>query len=267
MYLQNIKLFYPLLIKDSIEIIALSIICYWFLRWLATDKQQPLTAYFYAYTFFWGVCYLAQLNTLVSLLEHAFPAVLMFFMLIHQKTLQKNFIHLTKIIPAKKARSDWLQEIIRFCLQAETDLYFLVEHKQSLHDLIAINTPMQAQINCELLQFLHHSSDLDPQQYIIIDTRGTLHGLHVQWQKPLALSDLDRNELTKASYYLMQTDAFMLHYNYEQRLFAIVMRDTIYNNLTTAQVLQSITHYLADQPKKGNHEKSYSDQNQRQPHA
>ncbi len=267
MHLNNLNLFYPLLIKDGIEIIALSIICYWFLRWLATDKQQPLTVYFYAYAFFWGVCCLAQLNTLVSLLENTFATVLMLFMLVHQKTLQKNFISLCKIKPAQKAQSDWLQEIIRFCLQAETDLFFLVEHKQSLHDLVTINTPMQAQINCELLQFLHHSSDLDPRKYIIIDTHGTLHGLHVQWQKPLALTDLDENELAKASYYLMQTDAFMLHYNYEQRLFAIVMRDTIYNNLTTAQVLQSVTHYLADQPKKGNHEKSYSCKNKRQPHA
>lgn len=268
MHFNVLNYFYSQIIKDSIEVVALILICYYFLRLLKTDEQQPLIGYFYAYALFWGVCYLAQLNTLVSLFEHTFAPVCMFFMLIHQKTLQKNFISLCKVKPAQKEQSDWLQEIIRFCLQANTDLYFLVEHKQSVHDLVTINEPMHAQINTTLLQFLHHCPDIEPDQYMLIDTLGTLHGIHVQWKKPLALTDINDHELTKASYYLMHSDAFVIHYHYEQRLFAIVMRDTIYNNLTTAQILQSINHYLASESDKGiKDEASLSQSDMQQPHA
>jgi hypothetical protein len=193
----------------------------------------------------------------------------MLFILIHQKSLQKNFISLFKVKPAQKANVNWLQEIIRFCLQANGDICFLVEHQDSLHDLLTITIPMHAQITTQLLQFLYHSSDFDAKHYILIDTQGNLLGMDVIWEKPLALTDINENETIKASYYLMNSDAFMLQYNYQNRLFTIIMKEHIYTNLTTAQVLQSITHYLAssENNKGPKNETPHIASDQQQPHA
>ncbi|MEX0849560.1 MAG: hypothetical protein WD055_04990 [Candidatus Dependentiae bacterium] len=266
MYIRSLHL---LLCKDIVEITTLSYLFYWWLHWLKQDKQKQLSLYFYGYSLFWAACSLGNLTTLLTCIEYTAPYTIILFILIHQKNLQRNFISLFKVKPAQKTDIDWLQEIVRFCLQANGNISILIEHQNSLNNLLSINVPMHTQISTQLLQFLYHSSDFNAKHYILIDTQGNILGIDVTWQKPLALTGINENESTKASYYLMNSDAFMLQYNHQNRLFTIIMKEHIYTNLTTAQVLQSITHYLASsENKKGpKNEAPYISSDQQQPHA
>ena len=131
--------FYSLIIKDIIEIGCLSILCYWCMCWLKQDHQKPLLIYCYLYCSLWIACFFLDLKTLLHLLELTAPVVVMLFILVHQKTLQKNFIGLYKAMPARKVQTLWLEELIRFCLQTNRNFMFLVEYKNSIKEFLNIN--------------------------------------------------------------------------------------------------------------------------------
>ena len=231
-------------LKDFIEIAALTYACYRWLSWLQADKQKPLVIYFYGYSAVWIASTSLHLTTFLHVLHLTAPLIMTLFVLIHQHTLQKNFIGLYKIKPAQKVAHDWLQEIIRFCLQTQTNVYFLVEHTTSLAELVHAEISMHTPIDHQLLHFLCHAPEFNAEKYLMADTQGNLLGVNTTWKKQLALSVLDEQHIIKASYYLIDSDGCMLHYTHKTRTFTIVIRQKIYPALSAAQVLQSMAHYL-----------------------
>lgn len=244
MYLCSLPTLTTLLLKDVIELSGLAYICYRWLRWLQRDKQKPLLHYFYGYCALWIISTSLHLTTFLFVLQYSMPLVMTLFVLVHQHSLQKNFVGLYKVKPAQKVAHDWLQEIIRFCLQAQTDLYFLIEHTTSLAELISAEIPVQTPIDHRLLRYLCHAPEFNHERYLMADTQGNLLGINVTWKKPLALTALDEQPVDKASYYLIDSDGCMLHYAHKTRSFTIVIRQKIYPALSAAQVLQSMAHYL-----------------------
>lgn len=236
--------FTMLCIKDALELLCLSFLCYRWLRWLQQDKQKPLLHYFYSYCALLIISSSLQLTTMLFVLNYSAPLVMMLFVLIHQHTLQKNFVGLYKIKPAQADTADWLQHIIGFCLQAHTDLSLLLEHTTDMHELINAEISLRAPVSRELLNFIARSPDFNPEQYIYADTQGHVLGINAHWKKPLALTALDEQPIEKASYYLIDSDGCMIHYTHKTRTFTIVIKQKIYPKLSAAQVLQSMAHYL-----------------------
>ncbi len=260
--------FYSLLVKDFIEISVLSTLCYWGLSWLKQDKQKPLLVYGYLYCGLWMSSFLFDLKTLLHLLELTAPVVVMLFILVHQKTLQKNFIGLYKVMPARKVHTLWLEEIVRFCLQTDHDLMFLVEHKQSIGELVTTELPLQTDITTAVLSYLSQCKQFNRNQYMLLDTQGTLLGLNVTWHKALALDALEQDRIKKASYYLQEVDAFALYFDQSTRTFTLIVHQQTYPALTATQVLQSIERYLkTDHTKKGTNREQVHKTNFKQPHA
>jgi hypothetical protein len=244
MSLWSLPVFSNIICKDIIEICILTYCFYKWLAWLKQDTQKPLLYYFYGYCGFLLVCSALRLETLMHVLQHSMPLIITLFVLVHQHTLQKNFVSLYKIKPAQKAPLSWLQHLIRFCLQTHTDLSFLIEHTTTfaelLHTEIALHTPLET----PLLHLIAQSVGFNPTHYIYIDTQGTLLGINTTWKRPLALTALDEQPLEKASYYLIDSDGCMLHYTHKTRTFSVIIRQKIYANLNAAQVLQSLSHYF-----------------------
>lgn len=256
MNILSMPTFTTLAIKDALELLGLAYICYRWLRWLQQDKQKPLLHYFYGYCAVLIISSSLQLTTFLFVLNYSAPLIMMLFVLIHQHTLQKNFIGLYKIKPAQTDLSNWLQDIIGFCLQTHNDISLLLEHSTSIQELINTEIPLNAPISRELLSFINRSPDFNPEQYMLADTHGNLLGVNVTWRKPLALTALDEQHIEKASYYLIDSDGCMIHYTHKTRTFTIVIKQKIYPKLSAAQVLQSIAHYLraADKPQGAVHE-------------
>ena len=244
MYLFSMPSLNIVLFKDLIELSGLTYICYRWLRWLQQDKQKPLLHYFYGYCALWILSSSLHMATLLFVLQYSLPLTVMLFVLVHQHTLQKNFVGLYKVKPAQSISSDWLEHIIGFCLQAHTDLSILLEHTTSMEELTGTKIPLRAPISRELLSFIARSPDFNPEQYILADTQGHLLGINVTWKKPLALTALDEQHIDKAGYYLIDSDGCMIHYTHKTRTFTIVIRQKIYPKLSAAQVLQSIAQYL-----------------------
>ena len=236
--------FYPLWIKDLIEISIFTGIIYGWSCWLKQDATKPLLGYFYAYCTLWLVCALAELPTICTFLKASTPVVILLFIIVHQRTLQKNFISLSSYKPAKKTDAHWLEHVIRFCLQADHDLYFLIEHTTPLEGLIAIDIPLHSPMCDALLTYMHACEQFEPDQFMILDTKGYIHGLNARWKKSLALTTLDENRYEKASYLLQDQDGFMLHFKHSTRTFTTILQQKLYKNLSSEQVFQSIGHYL-----------------------
>src|SRR3989338_8316527 len=89
--------------RDVIEIIFLSGVFYYFCLWLKQDTQKPLLLTFYTYVFTLTIAYFTGLPTVTFILTSFFPVLLVCFIIIHQSTLQKNFIALHAISPKTTA--------------------------------------------------------------------------------------------------------------------------------------------------------------------
>ena len=95
------EVFYRLAIfgwKDAIEILCMTGGLYFFSTWLQHDKQKQLVTHFYALCSLVVIAHLTELPTLGSSLMSFFPAMIMLFILVHQKSLQNSFVALKKLM-------------------------------------------------------------------------------------------------------------------------------------------------------------------------
>src|SRR3990170_8108111 len=87
-------LFFMLTWRDVLEILFFSSIFYFISCWLKKDKQKNLVGIFQLYIFSIVATYLLDLATINMVLFMYTPSIIMIFILIHQRTLQKNFVGL-----------------------------------------------------------------------------------------------------------------------------------------------------------------------------
>src|SRR5690242_12597081 len=104
--------------RDALEILFLSTAVYYFSLWLTKDRTKNLLPAFYAYCALVFFAYNAQLTTLSQLLLLFSPMVGTIFFLLHQQTLQKNFVALRTLQPARRNNDDWLETLIQTALIA-----------------------------------------------------------------------------------------------------------------------------------------------------
>ena len=127
--------------RDPLEILFFITIFYFFSLWLKKDRQKNLLFYFYCYCCVIIIAFYAQLPTLSTMLFLSAPVALMLFILVHQETLQKNFISLKNASAPKILPTDWLEELLRTCLVAinnNKEVLCVIEHRNNLETFLEI---------------------------------------------------------------------------------------------------------------------------------
>jgi len=255
--------------RDLIELAVISSCCYYWFSWLAADTQKKLPLYFYYYCALWAFAFFAPLPTVLMLLQTSLPWILVLFITIHQKTIQRNLIGLYKIRPVQQDVSDWLEQLLRFCLQTNHNIHLLIEHTDTLDELLNIALPMQAPVTFTLMHYLVKCSAFNPEQLILLTSQGQLKGINVQWIKHLALEQLETDILEKNSYHLNDNNGIFLRYDAEKRRFDLVLKQQIYHALNVTQTLQSIHNYITHQSTKAKKELAHAPHTEKEqaPHA
>ena len=249
--LQHIWLFTPW--KDILEIFFFSSIFYYFSRWLNRDKQKNLIFYFYGYCLLSLGSYYAQLATMSTFLFICAPIVALFFIIVHQETLQKNFIALRTIRPAQQDPSDWLETLIRTCLitiNNNKEIRCVIEHNDSLAQFITTPLALHAKLQKNLLTMILASDSFEQSKMIWITSTGIVQGINAAWNTELEeqwLSE-EAKKLHKwkqdALFFTSKTDALVFKISPETRTFNFVAQGKLFEHVSAHQLVIMVKKYV-----------------------
>lgn len=243
--------------QDGVEIILLSSIVYYLVRWLSQDKQKPLLGVLYGYcallyaSDYW---YLATINALLLLF---LPILCAVFLLIHRDTLQKNFVALHALTPSQKPSSDWIETVVRGALLIAGDnrpFSCAIEKKEALNTLLVAPHHVEAPLSLELFHLLRSSTLYHAEHLVWIDTHAHLASYNCSWQKNSVtdwlLQEPHTQEpwLREALFFTTKVDALILHLTPETRTFTLIAHGKIIEKAGAQQTCGAIRTYLGYPP-------------------
>jgi len=258
-----------LTVKDGIEILFLSGTIYYFLRWLGKDEQKNLILYFYGYCAATFTAHYSGLTIISQALFIAAPLVICVFIILHQHTLQKNFVALKTITPATKASDDWIEELIRSCLYAmnkSKNLVIAIERADSLAAAIKAPCLFYADLKKDLIDLLLENQH-ERETLIWVNKQGKLVATHASWHMKIdqELMAEDRTMATWQKHAVLlsaKTDALILYSCADNRSFSMIAQEKIIEGLSAHQatlilrklLLHNISfhegiHYASQTPK------------------
>lgn len=245
-------MFYPLLFRDCIEITFFSFGVYTFCIWLKTDKTNNLLPYFLSYCALSLIAWHTQLQTLTPFLFAYTPIALIIFILLHEKTLQKNFVTLRnpQAYPDTQ-HNNWL-DIVLSCtlsgMNAEKKVTFVIEQNDALLPFLCAPFYINALLTKELLDIIITSTEYDEQKMIWIDMNGTLKSINTTW--PIQKNDIESD----AIFYSTHTDMIIFHTNLVTRTSTLIVHGKEFSSLSAQNLRMLIKKQVATTMLKKNKE-------------
>ena len=239
---------------DGIEILFFTCIIFKFSRWLQKDQKTNLLGYFYLGTIIFLLAYLFELTTIVQFYQISWPAMLIIFMLIHQKSLQKNYVAARTIAPSKyPQQATWLSLIMSAAfkgLQHKKIITFVIEGNNALEEFIeetiAVNSPIQQ----SLLTMIIESPTTEADSIITLTHYGKIIGLNGHWKKAIDPLWFDKKyEIyqtweQEALYWTHHLDALIFQVNPLTKTITLVAQGTRAPNLNADKAMNIIEQYI-----------------------
>ena len=226
--------------RDVLEISTFSYATYRFLQWLHCDVQKQLLLYFYGYcgiTF--GAHYL-KLTILSQTLLLMTPVVLSIFIVLHQHTLQKNFVALQPIKLAIPGTEHWIDELIRASLYAmnrSRHIIWVIERTQPLDAALEAPCLFYADLKKDLIDLLLDTQTV-PETILWVQQTGKLVAINARWkqQEDSAWLSPQAQQLPawqqQALLISAKTDAIIIHCSSITRLFTIITQEKSVDDLS-----------------------------------
>lgn len=264
---------------DYIEIFALSIAIYYISIWLSQDTRHNLLGYFYAYSALLAATYSAQLYTISFCLTFFAPVICICFIIIHETTLQKNYITLRNTITPKKASRSWIEQLVRICLQSMNNnqpISCLIEQNDQLATVLKDVMRVQTDIDTGVLEVLTASPSFAADHMVWINKWGTVLGINAQWKHQADPAFIDESVKKidtfkqDALLYTAKTDAIFFRANPHNHTFDVVAHGTLFESISTHAMVTCLKKYItpASHDHKGDtHEAFAPKKHQKQPRA
>jgi len=258
--------------RNCIEILFFTLLIYYFSLWLKADRKKNLLPYFYGYCTLTLVTHFTQLTTISYFLFLFAPVAIMLFILIHQTTLQRNFVALKNIVPAKNIKTNWPETVIRsflFAINKNKEIHCVIESKDSLEEFLFSPLILNANIQQGLIHILYESQMFDQKKMLWLNTNGQLVGINSQWResvfakassdKPIFESISQNNKkpqpptlkqktpdspfVQNALLLSSHTDALFLQITPQKRTFDIIFNGELFNNINSDNALNILKKY------------------------
>lgn len=184
----------------------------------------------------------------------------MLFIMLHQDILQRNFVALKNVLPAKKTRSHWLEQFIRTCLVAANNnksLICVIENKDSMETLLDTTLKLHTDCSSGLLDILIQSESFDQNTLVWLNARGTIIGINATWKTELNRSLISEESQKLATWkqqallHTDKTDALVMHIDAKTSMFDIIIASKLYEQVTATNALKSIRAYLYQKNNQG----------------
>ena len=249
-------MFYDLLIRDIIEIFFYSSCAFTLCRWLKTDKTKNIIGYFFAYCALALCSWVTQLPTLTPFLFTYAPIALLLFIVLHEKTLQRNLVTLCSITPARITHEDWLDTLLSSSLgiiNTNKSITVVIEHKNALDHFLTAPFIINADMDKNVLDIFLTSTSYDEEKMVWTDTSGRIRGINVTWNSTKETKE-------DALFYTLQSDAIIFTAHPMSRTFTLIIKGKEIKNLSAHHVRIMIKKQLSPlsstQPKGAYREKN-----------
>lgn len=225
--------------RDYVEICFISMMIYKFLCWLKTDQKQ-LLGYFYSYCTAAFVAHYAGLGIVSQLLFIAAPVVVCIFILIHQQTLQKNYVGLKKIIPTTVNAEDWIEELMRsslYAMNTSKSIVWVIERKDSLDGSLQAPCLFYAELKKDLIDLLLETQSSTEDSILWVNHTGKLVAINATWRTSSdgwETPDVQALPVWQQQALLMssKTDTLIVRSCAKTRLFTIIGQGKCADNLS-----------------------------------
>ena len=241
--------------KDFVEIFMFIFLFYRLMHWLNDDPNKKMFFYFLGYCIFFTGAYCLKLATICSFLILYTPVIMLFFIIFHQKSLQKNFITKTHSIEPFTSTS-WIEQIIStglYLLNNNVDATILIEHTHALHSFLHNTCPLDAPLSTLLLRMLTSNQFFIPKDMLWITTKGSIKGINTTWK------DNDIDQETNLTTY---TDALILKIKCDSHSFSLMVQGHSFTKLSAehaALLLKQYSSFHSNNLSQGSiHEKKQS---------
>lgn len=238
---------------NLIEIFLISTGIYYLLCWLSYDQQKNLVFWFYGYVLLYMFCWNFNLATLHFLMLASTPFIACMFCLIHQKTLQKNFIALTKLQPNRLATGNWLEEVMQSCLRninTHHEIMYIIERNDLLDLFLQAPYVIDAPIQQNFLELLINMHQKPAEPVVVwITQRGFLHTCNPVWtvKEDTFWINPQVQQLSpwqqKALIITEKTDALVLTVSPITRMCSVMVKDKLVQSVSPHQAFQLIKKY------------------------
>lgn len=245
--------------QDILEISLCTIACYYLSAWLKKDTQTPLLTAAYSYCTALFATYLLNLTTIHTALLTFTPLIVATFLMLHKQTLQKNFIALHRITPAKKVRYNWQHELVRTALISmnhEKKISFVIEKNLALDDLIHCEQLLDSSFSPGLAQLLldHHTP---ADSFIWFNNNGTVCGYDCTF-KPTSIDTWFAQETNHVSPFLHHALMFSLKIEImfittdpQSRTFTIIHEGQKRELVSARDTIETIKAYTGEHQSRG----------------
>ena len=237
--------------RDFFEIIAFSTVFYYVSLWLKKDKRTNLLPYFYGYCCSILFVSMIDFQVLFYVLTTFAPIIVLLFIVMHQETLQKNFVSLYRYTPAHHVPSEWQEELIRTMCIAHNkgkNLRLIIEHTQKLDGLITAPFILDAPFHQELLTTLIHSDSFRSNRFIWLRNNGTVASINTI----VLLNEMENNPEVKelpswqqqALLLNNKTKSICITANENGEGFTVITQNSILSPLSTGNCLKLLKKHV-----------------------
>lgn len=242
--------------RDAVEIICFSCAAYYVSLWLKKDTQKNLIGYFYLYSLMFITSYYLQLTALFSALLISAPVVAILFVVMHQRTLQKNFVALRNLTPATtEAATSWLETLMQTCITCidnQQEVTCIIEMRESLETMLTTSYTLHAPIKKELLDIVVTSGSFDNKKMVWLNAQGYVLGLNASWiaqhgDDISVTHDAYYAWKTEALFFTSATDALIIRALPSSRSFTLVINGTVHEHLRAPVALAQIKAFVNKQ--------------------
>ena len=239
--------------SDFIEILVLSSFIFYFSRWLQKDRQKKLLPIFYSLCLLFIFTDFFGLMTLSNFLLSFSPVFIMLFILLHQNSLQKNFIATKNITPAHLQKLDWVSELVKALLTAadsKKEVCCLIECSDSVYNFIEPNLLINTKIEKNILEFLIDSAQFDKEKFIWINRDGSIKSVNTDWNLPENLivleGDTQKFNLWEKDSVKITTklDVLTIKSSSSNRTFKIIAQGKILEDVFTDKAINIIEQFI-----------------------
>jgi DNA integrity scanning protein DisA with diadenylate cyclase activity len=239
---------------DVLEIGIFSTVVFIFSRWLAHDQKAQLLTHFYFGCAGLIFAYLFNLHAIVHAYMYIWPALIVLFIIMHQKSLQKNYVAARIIKPAHENDiHEWLSIIMSAAFRSihyKKDFIFIVEGYDKVNDYIHPTIAIKAPIQKALCDMIVESTQCAPGSYIIVTQHGTIRAIGSGWKQEIddtwLINKHFQHEPQKqaALYWSNHFDALIFFVDTTTKLCTIIAQGTIVPDLSPEKTLSIITQYI-----------------------
>jgi len=242
--------------RDLLEISLFVAAFYYLCMWLKQDQQKPLLPVFYGYCSLLILSYWCALPTATYVLITFSPVLLVCFIVLHQSTLQKNFIALHSLSAQDLAEQRNYEEmLVQSLLIAASDgipVSCIIEKNDSLAAFLTTHHACNAHLSQPLFDALLQSPHYDSTAMLWLHAQGTLIAFNAAWNKTSIDKWLTTQEhhpqwLQDALFYTTKTDALFIRSDPTTRTFTFVAEGAAIDHVAAHQLIGLLKKQLHSQ--------------------